>query len=456
MPGSLVATGRLTIVGDYTGNAGSEVYLRVAQGGAPLVSDSLRIDGGTAAGTTSLFVLNTGGFGGATSGDGILLIDAVNGATIANNMFTLDGGLINAGAYKYEMFQGGDDISEQYNFYLRSVGLNAALPAYAATPELVMGYMRETMGTVHDRMDLGEELKMQKQMASGFADAGRSLSDIAALEGAWVRAFGGQREFKSGDAAGSGYKSSFGGVQAGKDVYRRENDNGSRDHAGLYVAQGKTVADMTANTGNAGKASFDVTSLGGYWTRFTAKDAYVGLSAQYSRIHKFKVTPTGGAGIAPGGNNYGVSIEAGKQIKTKKQIMIEPQAQILYQHLKISDANDGVNDISFDALNSVTARAGLRASRAFETQSGLAIQPWTRVNLYHTLEQDSEITMGTDTFKTPFGGTQGEIQLGLSLGRATRGGSGWSLYMNGGYIFALTDSPDLSGWTASTGVRWNW
>jgi hypothetical protein len=41
--------------------------------------------------------------------------------------------------------------------------------------------------------------------------------------------------------------------------------------------------------------------------------------------------------------------------------------------------------------------------------------------------------MGTDDFETPFGGTNAEMQLGISVGRATKNNAGWSLYMNAGY-----------------------
>ena len=72
---------------------------------------------------------------------------------------------------------------------------------------------------------------------------------------------------------------SFGAVQAGLDLYRREYENGQRDNAGLYVAFGRAHADVEHNLPGfqfkGGEDDFDAVSVGGYWTRFGENNWYL-------------------------------------------------------------------------------------------------------------------------------------------------------------------------------------
>src|SRR5690606_6249551 len=71
--------GSMTIVGDYVGSGGRLLLRSVlASDGAP--SDRLVLSGGFASGGTSIEVTNVGGAGALTSADGIMLVEAVNGA----------------------------------------------------------------------------------------------------------------------------------------------------------------------------------------------------------------------------------------------------------------------------------------------------------------------------------------------------------------------------------------
>ena len=92
----------LTVAGDYS--AGSTLALNtvLAADGSP--SDLLRIDGGTATGTTGVIVSDIGGGGALTTGDGILAIEAVNGGTTAPGAFGPT--LALAGPYQYRLFRG--------------------------------------------------------------------------------------------------------------------------------------------------------------------------------------------------------------------------------------------------------------------------------------------------------------------------------------------------------------
>lgn len=114
-----------TIAGNYVGNGGT-VFLQTVLGGDGSPSDKLVISGGTASGTTGLGIVNLGGAGAATTQDGILVVQTINGGTTAANAFGLDGAVA-AGAYEYFLFHGGTGVGTENNWYLRST--LGALPA---------------------------------------------------------------------------------------------------------------------------------------------------------------------------------------------------------------------------------------------------------------------------------------------------------------------------------------
>ena len=88
-------------------------------------SDRLVINGGTATGTTTLTIHNTTGPGEPTTANGILVVNATNGATTAPGAFALAPGELRAGLFDYRLFQGGISGSDPNSWFLRSTFLVA-------------------------------------------------------------------------------------------------------------------------------------------------------------------------------------------------------------------------------------------------------------------------------------------------------------------------------------------
>lgn len=116
-----------TVRGNYRGDGGG-LYLRTVLGADNSTSDRLVIDGGTATGTTGIGVLNAGGSGAATLADGILVVQALNGATTSPGAFSLFAPVA-AGAYEYFLFKGGVSSGSGENWYLRSTVVAGPAPA---------------------------------------------------------------------------------------------------------------------------------------------------------------------------------------------------------------------------------------------------------------------------------------------------------------------------------------
>src|SRR5690606_23060013 len=218
----------------------------LASDGAP--SDRLVLSGGFASGGTSIEATNVGGAGALTSADGIMLVEAVNGASTALQAFSLAGGSISAGAYEYFLYRGGVSAGSEESWFLRSTLVpGSAAPAaaeesgapdlppapprgaaavplyrveaplYSAVPPLARSVALASLDTFHERR--GEQALMD---ADGLAGAG------------WARLTGTRtQQTWSGDAE-PGFDGEAGGVQAGLDLYGFESAGG-RDVAGVFV-----------------------------------------------------------------------------------------------------------------------------------------------------------------------------------------------------------------------------
>jgi outer membrane autotransporter protein len=121
--------------GSYLGNNGT-ITMHTYLGADNSPTDQLVINGGTATGSTTLAVINTGGSGALTVANGIELVDAENGATTAPSAFSLAGTSIRIGAYDYRLFQGGLAPGTDANdWYLRDTFAEAT-PTPTSAPTI--------------------------------------------------------------------------------------------------------------------------------------------------------------------------------------------------------------------------------------------------------------------------------------------------------------------------------
>ncbi len=127
--GTTGATDRLTISGNYTG-LGGLLLIQTELGDDTSASDRLVLSEGTASGSTGIAVVNVGGAGAQTTADGIMVVQAINGASSSATAFALDAPVA-AGAFEYYLFKGGVSAGSNENWYLRSSLTTPATPASA-------------------------------------------------------------------------------------------------------------------------------------------------------------------------------------------------------------------------------------------------------------------------------------------------------------------------------------
>ncbi|MFD4837385.1 autotransporter outer membrane beta-barrel domain-containing protein, partial [Achromobacter sp. NPDC058515] len=454
--GSGTAPGTTLTTPNYAGQGG-RIAMNTYLGADDSPSDRLVINGGAASGSSSLIVSNAGGAGAVTTGNGILLVDAVNGGATSASAFTLGnpGGYAAAGPYAYTLYRSSVDGAGPQNWYLRSTVDCAAAPGNpacqtpepptpplpplppdppgppqppappnyrpevstaVATPELALRYGSTFLDTLHER--IGEERFLQPSTATG--------SDSLA----WGRLIGvtGDRNGSNSGILGSrgpDYDYKIYGLQSGVDLYRRANANGSMDHAGAYLAFGRATADVDHLDGrSAGQAAMNGVTLGGYWTHIGKDGWYVDAVAQGTRYDVDNGGSPAGYNLDTRGFGFAASLESGYPFRLNDEWVIEPQAQLVFQNINLNDANDGAASIRFNDVDSLKGRVGVRLARTVELEPGQGgkrvATTWLRASLVNEFLTNPTTEFSSQNGYVPFQadmkGTSVQLNLGADVG----------------------------------------
>ncbi|WP_079211036.1 autotransporter outer membrane beta-barrel domain-containing protein [Brucella pituitosa] len=443
----------LTVKGDFT-SADSLFVLNSKLGDDGSETDRLIFEGNVS-GASRVSVNNAGGLGALTLGDGIMIVDA---AKASNDAFVQQG-RIAAGAYDYTLF--AEDRSGNFDgrWYLRSTynpaptpdpdpdpepdpnpgpdpkpepelpNYRPEVPLDMVAPVLANRFGLAMLGTYHDRRDTLDP-------------------NLSAF---WLRGFGehGHAGSASGNAQdylndfyrdGPSYDFTLGGFQAGIDLYRREQENGSRDLAGLFIGAGRAEANVDrVYGGNAGQLTMNGYSFGGYWTHLDQVGFYTDAVIQGTRYDRVESSSADQIAMRTAGWGFISSLEGGYSHGLGNGWTVEPQAQLIYQHLSLDNTSDRFGRIAFSDTDTVYGRVGAKIGRQWQAESGRRYAAWARVNLWHTIGGEA---------KTSFSNLQGENRVSLasdaqgSWGQFGLGFSGQltetvSLFASGDYSHSL-------------------
>ncbi len=434
----------------YTGTGGLlEMNSFLDVDGSP--SDRLIIDGGAATGTTSVLIRNAGGAGALTTGDGILLIDALNGGTTSPDAF--GAALAVAGPYEYRLVRGNQAGTLPDNWYLRSGADEPPIPPepptpnyrrevslYSAIPPMAAIYGRHLLDTLHERVGEEEQLRGRTDLGAG--------GDT--FNGAWGRVIGhhGHREGDPIGIYGIGgpeYDYSFGALQMGLDAYGNENEDGTIDRAGFYGAFGhgevKVQHNLLGRQFEGGTDSFDAGTIGAYWTRFWENNAYLDGVVQGTW---YDVTPQsrrdaifGFPSADVSGFGFAASLEGGYPFDLGDGWQIEPQGQLIYQTIDMRSFNDSAADVDFDNLDALTGRLGGRVARTWDVEAAANDKParlataWASVNLWHEfLDATSTTSFSSATGPIPFTADLADNWMEVGLGGSLQMTASATLYGN--------------------------
>ncbi|WGD52346.1 autotransporter domain-containing protein [Bradyrhizobium sp. CB1650] len=465
--GPPAATDSLTIVGNYVGQSGRLALQSVLAGdGSP--SDKLVISTGAGTGATGISVTNLGGAGALTTGDGILVVQAVNGGSTAAGAFSLSGAVA-AGPFEYLLFRGGASAGTTDNWYLRSTAppgpqsqpspvpivpspqapvvqtpSGPVVPLFrpevaldAIVPEMARQLALATLGTFHERQ--GDQ---------------RLLIGTGDFPAAWGRVFGQHTEQSWTGTVLPSISGTVWGLQTGLDLFSRETPNGDRDRLGIFYGHGGVNGDVRGFAigqlnSPAGTLTQQGDSLGGYWTHLGPTNWY--LDAVVMNTWLTGNTRTfRGIGAIDDGSILTASLESGYPLPLGASWTIEPQAQIIWQRTSLDSTQDLFSTINYGASDVLTGRLGVRLQGALQV-GATPLQPYLRANLWHTFDATDSVTFALTPIGTAIGASAYEVGGGVMAQLTTSVG----LYINASYLGNLgSEHRRAAGGNAGLRVTW--
>ncbi|GDF42287.1 AidA-I family adhesin [Escherichia coli] len=421
---------------NLTGQGGT-INMRVSLDGSN-ASDQLVINGGQATGKTWLAFTNVGNsnLGVATSGQGIRVVDAQNGATTEEGAFALSRPL-QAGAFNYSLNRDSDE-----DWYLRSENAyRAEVPLYASMLTQAMDYDRILAGSrSHQTGVSGENNSVRLSIQGGHLGHDNN---------------GGIAREATPESSGS-----YGFVRLEGDLLSTEVAGMSLT-TGVYGAAGHSSVEVKDDDGSrAGTVRDDAGSLGGYLNLVhTSSGLWADIVAQGTR-HSMKASSDNNDFRARGWGWLG-SLETGLPFSITDNLMLEPQLQYTWQGLSLDDGQDNAGYVKFGHGSTQHVRAGFRLGSHNDMNFGkgtssrdtlrgsakhsvreLPVNWWVQPSVIRTFSSRGDMSMGTAaagsnmTFSPSQNGTSLDLQAGLEA----RVRENITLGVQAGYVHSVSGS----------------
>lgn len=478
---STAAGSTLTVNGAYIGNNGV-LSLGTVLGGNTSLSDRLVLNGSgaSASGNTTVRITNLGGLGAQTTGNGIEVVSARNGATTTaqstRDAFALANGHVDAGAFEYRLYA-ADAQGTGENWYLRSEATppppavkpeSPSEPTEPATPTPLTKTpdatgeappARLAVPTYRSEVPLFAALPAQLRQAdlAMLGNLHRRVGDEGSANGgrqAWARAIYNDLDIRQDGTASVQSKGHVSGLQAGTDLLA-----GGSWRAGVYVGYLDGSADVSGNargvTGRVGYNDLQSRYLAGYATWIDASGLYADAVLQ-GGSHRYTVHPDINPSASGKSSSATASIETGKAFALAEGWSIEPQAQLAYQRSSFDDVLISGARVRQDADGGWIGRLGVRIKGDMATRAG-RLQPYGRLNVYRAGSGTDVATFVGPAASTRIasgtGYTSTEVAAGMTLALTPV----VALYGEVGQLFNVGgDVKVKSSVQGSLGMRMSW
>jgi outer membrane autotransporter protein len=473
----------LTVNGHYVGQGGT-LTLRTQLGDDDAPTDRMNVSGNVS-GTTTLKVTNANGLGALTD-NGILLVQ-VGGSSTAD-AFTLAGGAVDAGAFRYRLFEGTATGTDD-NWYLRSQASEGTpapspqppcgdecdppvpppcaddceppspqppappappsapeyrpeVPWATALPSVLRQGGLDLLGTAHKRK--GDEL-------NGL-DSHNSNQNRA-----WGRFLASDTRQNLNNVTSPEVNGQSRGLQFGVDLYQHQEHE-----LGLYAGWLKANAEVSGKTGATpgtawvGSLAPEITAVGSYWTYRAPSHLYLDAVVQKSWFGGNGTAATGVQTDIKGGGLL-ASVEVGYGFDLAKHWLLEPQAQLVQTSTHLDAQAIPNATVDYGSHSSRVGRLGLRLLGDYTLSSDKAIKPYLRANLWQGFGGDQRTSFVNAAAVTPIL-TQASYRSGeLGAGFSMSLGSGVSLYGEIDRMFSIGGEASATrGTSGSLGLRFAW
>jgi outer membrane autotransporter protein len=381
----LDAQDRLTITGNYTGTGAITFDVNTST----LASDQVVITG-NASGSTKLVVTELG---------------VPTNPTIPIRLVSVEGtkgvGAFTAGEFIYPY---GPKL---YNYTLTQDGNDYYLSA------LTFDRYREEAALLQGVTPFVEQLGFES--VTGFRERHAYNSfpggehEPAAF---WARAYGSSYAIgQQGDAATS-VKGYSGGTQVGGDFSAGGTGSASQYHVGVYTGTGWQKADVGGViTEKAGEITQNVYNVGLY-ASIEQNKGYFLEGVLQSGYHIVDITSPDETGTIKANTwSFVGSLEGGVNVPVSGSFTLEPQAQLIYQHIGSMNISTVIGDVTINSHEGLRTRLGLNGTF---TNVGVPFNPFFELNLLKDFTNDSQVTYAADSSvlkskpeTTQFGGSIG-------------------------------------------------
>ncbi|MDY0928884.1 AIDA repeat-containing protein [Enterobacter sp. CFBP8995] len=422
-------------VTNLAGNGGT-ITLNTVAGDSSSPIDKVIVDGGQATGSTGLRILNRSGLGAQTTGSGIAVIQAINGATTEAGAFSMNQPLV-AGAYAYSLYRNADQ-----SWYLTSQQTQQPSTDNSSTPDLV------ATGPVNYRDGMWSYAALPSQsldydrLMAGTADTRFQYAPDSRV---WGRLAAGQLghpdrgSLTSGSVPESSGEYSF--LQLGGDLWQLDGVNANW-RAGLYGGIGLVRSDVwrDGGTGAAGTDRDTVYTGGAYLSGRSNAGLHIDGLLQASH-HSLSVASNDSTRLKTSGTGWLASAEVGQAFSINSTLALEPQLQYTVQGLSLDDGQDEAASINWSDSHRQSVRAGLKLSAFQDAKTRLSW--WVTPSVTQTYGGHSEVkasvegVSGSDaSFRSKLsgtgiglnGGVDANIRENVTLGVQ----GGWSESLHGG------------------------
>ncbi|WP_420962978.1 autotransporter outer membrane beta-barrel domain-containing protein [Brucella sp. IR073] len=481
--GSYSLADTVTVNGDYRGVAGSSIVLNTYLGADNSPTDKLIVTGGTE-GETALNILRDPQSRGAqTKGDGIQVV-RVDDDSASNAVFTAP--TMYAGAYEYNLFQGGISNPSDGDWYLRSARSTGA-QTVGVYGDTLARFGADTIGTLQQRTggriwkndlkpaetvwckDVSKNFKCELTPEQNGVYADSTGQSVLYGGGVWGRVVG-QRD-KLGAAIGSDYDRDLWFAQAGVEGVISENERGVWV-GGIFGTYGKQKVDIDVSplpakpsVARYGQIDTEGYGIGGNLTWLGDNGLYFDGVAQYM-WYRSDLTATGFSPLAEGNDGYSYSFsgEVGKRIEMGNGWNIVPQAQLVYTRAKFDGFNfanpDPQNPAGVDVTGgegeSLRGRIGVRIENLYNWTGAdnalRRIQTYGIVNLHYEFLDGGKVKVAGDTIGQRSDRLWGEVGLGTSISLTEN----TSLYGEARYSTSLENFGDSHSYSGNIGLRIKW
>ncbi len=342
--------------------------------------------------------------------------------------------------------------------YFWTVTTTPSAVAYTLVPRqnLELGYTM--LDTLHQRRGENQTLSWDKQ--------GSYWQDVE--KQSWGRVIG--KHLKLDGKERFGLKTNMYGFQVGHDfdVKTKQDDEGklTRRFTGLYFGalrshskfydeyrakNGVVIADKLTSRVKTTALNLGVTD-----TRYNENGTYIDWVGQLSWLNN-RYLAVDGTGAKNHGWGAALSVETGRpyalgkdKTNNRDSWILEPQAQLIAQYLRLNDFNDGTRAVSQKGYG-LRGRVGFRLAYNKPNDKQRTRTYYFIGNIWHDFKATGNALIGRDKLTEKFDHTWWELGLGsqFSLSENTY------LYADARYEKSF-DSNRHKGYQGTVGVKYSW